>query len=117
MRLSPLRRAGPGGPAQTRGSAPQFLQNSHNWKNEWHYGSLPHKKRYGLAVTHRFAVSLVRLSTSRSLATEIWKSTGFSRYVPNATECKCSTACALPTGRLAASSFCDQMHGNPSRLE
>src|SRR5260370_41548216 len=43
MRLIPLPRAGPGGPAQTRGSAPQFLQNSHNWKNEWHWAiSLPH---------------------------------------------------------------------------
>jgi hypothetical protein len=27
MRSIPLRRAGPGGPARTRGSAPQFLQN------------------------------------------------------------------------------------------
>jgi hypothetical protein len=33
MRLIPLPRTGPGGPARTEGSAPQFFQNSQNWKS------------------------------------------------------------------------------------
>jgi len=60
MRLISRRRAGPGGPARTRGSAPQFLQNSQNSKNEWHW------------IGNRPLAALAACPTEQQSRSQIW---------------------------------------------